>query len=93
MVYTLYKSYKGFLVDGGMFWAVGGERIEEDAKVEDGTEKTFGVLLGIMPDFDKSYTLELFFTNRLSSPNLSNAFYEARFGGGFEVDDDLWLVG
>lgn len=37
-----------------MFWAVGGERIEEDAKVEDGAEKTFGVLLGIMPDFDKS---------------------------------------
>lgn len=37
-----------------MFWVVGGERIEDDARVDDGAEKTFGVLFGMIPDFDKS---------------------------------------
>ncbi len=43
---------------------MGGERIDEEARVGEGAKKTFGVLLGIIPDFDRSYTLELFFMNR-----------------------------
>jgi hypothetical protein len=80
IVSILYNSYSGFLfVGGAIFWVVGGARIEDDARVEGGPPNTFGVLLPMMPDFDKSSTFELFFAKRLSSPNLSNTSDDALF--------------
>jgi hypothetical protein len=64
---------------GAIFWAEGGARIDDEARVEGGPPNTLGVLLGMMPDFDKSSTFELFFAKRLSSPNLSNTSEETLF--------------
>ena len=96
MFYTLSRSWSAFLFEfGGMFWLVGGgERIDDEARVDGGTENTFDVLFGMMPDFDRSSTFISFFTNRLSSPNLSNASEEdLAFWTGFDVDEDRWFVG
>jgi hypothetical protein len=37
-----------------MFWADGGEVMEEEPMLEDGVENTLDVFLGMIPDFDNS---------------------------------------